>query len=237
MRDIGRDLVAVESDFLTTAIFKPSNASQVTLPSVVLRSRTRWRELKPAGGNVIRQGIRFVWPSYLTDRPKIGDVIVADGDYFACWRVDLKPELNCYETDAIRLFITPTSFNRCLLLVATYGKGEANEAKAEWTGYFSHADPPTSEDTIRCHLQPLSEDAAVQFGAEWSQERYTCFFENPIPREFAGGEFRLVDTSGNRYRAVKYYAEGRIEMLACALVERITEGSEFWAAGTPEALL
>jgi hypothetical protein len=235
--DLSHDLVDICNDFLGDAVFKQQGKSDLNLRGNVLSEPVRWRELTPTGGNVIRAGTKFVWPIESSPRPAIGDIVVSEGIYYTVYRMEQKQHVECWESDCLQLNITNKQWNRCLLLVAEYGKGEANEALAVWKGYYSNQDPPIQEDTISAHFQPFTEDAQIQFGAEFTRESYRVYFEKPIPRTLAGGEFRLVDVDGFRYRIIRYVQEERLDVLPVAHAVRITEGAEYFQSGTPPALL
>lgn len=230
--DVSRDLVLIQNDFLGSAVLKIEGKSDISLNNVVLAQPTRWREMKPTGGNVIRAGTRFVWPAYLTPKPQIGNIIVANSTYWTAWKVEYKPHVETYETDCLNLNIVNTAFNKVLLLRATYVKSQANEAKAIWVGYNSGLANPTAADTVRAAVQPSSEDATLEFGAESGKELYRIFFEHPIPGELAGGAFRVVSAYGHRFRVNRYADEHRLDTLPVAICEKITEGNE-WFQGNP----
>jgi hypothetical protein len=103
------------------------------------------------------------------------------------------------------------------ILKATYTHGGAAEAVAHW-----HVEM----QNVPARFQPSMEDAQIFLDAEFTKTTYRVIFAQPVPIELAGGEYRLVDSEGHRYRVVEYFDEERIDKLPVAIAVRITEGSE-----------
>ena len=60
---------------------------------------------------------------------------------------------------------------------------------------------------MAARFQPSEEQARLAFGADSSREIYRVYFESPVPIDLAGGEYRLVDSDGNRFRVLQYFQE------------------------------
>jgi hypothetical protein len=123
-----------------------------------------------------------------------------------------------------------------VLLQAIYGKGRANEAKAEWRGRFSGQWPPTTADRITAKLQPAMELAQIRYGAEWARQSYRLILQEKLDIDLAGGEFRVLDASGNHYRILELFGEARLDQFPVAMVVRIIEGAEYFRPGSPSPL-
>lgn len=226
---IDEDFMNVCNDFMETCTLKVSGEVDQQLYQCVVSEPIEWRELDPTNAQVLRQGTLFVWPKSKTDRPPLGSVVVdSDGTYWTVWRVTNKQHVETWEAKCLNLGIVTADANTATILKATYTHGRAGEAKATWVGLWSEETGGAAEDTVAARFQPSDETAQVQFGAEWSKETYRVYFEEPVPLEAAGGEYRFVDSEGYRYRVVRYYDEQRIDKLPVAIAVRITEGSEFW---------
>ena len=117
--------------------------------------------------------------------------------------------------------------NTAMILKASYGKGESNEALAIWRGYWSNKIGGRPRDTIPARFQPSDETAQIEFGSEWSKGTYRVYFDKPFPATLANGEYRVIDSEGGRYRIMRYYDEQRIDRLPVAICVRIVEGAEY----------
>jgi hypothetical protein len=242
----------VENDFteicdnLESVTLRVYGKPDVRIHRAVMTEPRSFRELQPTGAQVIRQGQQFIWPKRFSERPPIGSMVIdSTGTKWIVWKLIEKDIVNTYEPICLNLSIVlaPNADNAkpnlATVLVASYVKGQANEAKAVWRGLFTGKRRPVTDpnarptDTIPARFQPLTELSQIQFNSEFSLERYAVWFDEPWPREVAGGEYRLVDPNGNRYRVMEYNCEERIEMLPWALAVRITEGAEYWGNGTP----
>jgi hypothetical protein len=223
--NISKDFEKVCSDFHEAATLRIGSTD--THLSRVLTEPTEIKELEPSGAQVTRSGTMFVWSKRRSVQPPIGSIIIdADGAYWTVWKTTNKQHVETYEVFALNLNIVTAAANVATILKAEYGKGEANEAQATWYGLWSDVLGGTAEDTVPAKFQPSSEDASLAFGAEWTAETYRVFFLTPLPSELAGGEYRLVNSAGERFRVVQYYQEGRIDRLPVAICTKITEGEE-----------
>lgn len=220
--------------------------SDIHIPPAVLTEPVQWKEMVSADAQVIRMGTLFVWPQKFSPQPPIGSVIIDEfGTYWTIFKLVYKDIVKTWEAYTLNLSIMPgpnaqnPERNLATVLIASYEKGEANEAKAIWRGAFTGQDPPVTDpnatptDTIQCRFQPLKELSQIQFSSEFASEQYRCYFNEPWPVQLAGGEYRLVSPDGNRFRIMEYVDQLKIDKLPCALAIRITEGYEYWQGGTP----
>ena len=213
----------------------------------VISEPVQWKELISADAQIIRMGTLFVWPKKFSAMPPLGSVIVdEDGTFWTIWKLVFKDIVDTWEASCLQLSILAgpnmqnPSANLATVLIASYEKSEANEAKAVWRGFFTDQNPAVTDpkakptDTIICRFQPLKELSRIQFSSEWTDEQYRAYFSEPWPKEMAGGEYRLVDNVGNRYRIMDYFDEMKLDRLPCATCVRITEGEEFFQDGRPQ---
>jgi len=224
--DLSGDWVYVDN--LSTATLKVEGQSDVTLPECVLDEPYTLRELEPTGAAVLRHGTVFVWPRQFSSAPPIGSTVVDNEDtYWTVWKLVRKQHIEYWEPFCLNLSIVTADENTATVLRAVYGKGAANEAVAQWRGLWSGLCEAQDEDTVAARFQPSEEQARLEFGGESSREVYRVYFKDPVPIDLAGGEYRLVDSDGNRFRVMKYFQENRIDRLPVAIAERITEGREY----------
>jgi hypothetical protein len=223
--DISGDFEGVCNDFLDSAALRVDGVDTDLVNA--LTEPHEWKELEPTGGQVTRVGTMFVWSKSRSDRPPLGAIIIHDDIYWTIWRLTDKQHVECYEALCLNLNIITADDNVATVLKATYSHGDAGEAKATWRGLWSNKIGGRPRDQIAAHFQPSEETAELEFGGEYSKETYRVYFQDPVPMEAAGGEYRLVDSEGYRYRVVKYYQENRIDRLPVAIAVRITEGREY----------
>ena len=220
-------------DNLESVILKIADQPDLIITDCAISEPVQIRELDPTNAQVLRQGTLFVWPKSVSSAPPIGSIIVdSDGVFWTVWKMVKKQHVDTWESLCLNLSIVTAPANTATILKATYTKGHANEAKAHWTGLFSGQDPAIDIDTVPARFQPSEETAELEFGAEWSKEVYRVYFQEPVPMEAAGGEYRIVDSEGQRYRVVRYFDEGRIDRLPIAISVKVTEGSEYVPGGT-----
>jgi len=179
-----------------------------------------------------------IWPSNQSVKPPLGSVIVpaSDGVYWTILSVRFKNQVNCYEAHCRNLSILPSEANTATILKARFSKGRANEAKATWLGIYSGVVGGNSQDRVTARFQLLDEASAIAFNSEWVKETYKITLESQSPIEFAGGEYRILDSQNNRYRILKHYDALRIDILPCLIAVRIIEGAEYWQSGPPSPL-
>jgi len=224
--DVSDDFESLCSDFNTTVTLRIAGVD--TQLSSVLNEPVDWRELDPTGGQVIRSGVLFVWSKKRSVQPPIGSIIVdSEENYWTIWKMANKQHVECYEAKCLNLNIITAAANIATILKATYTHGDAGEANSTWVGLWSGEAGGTTEDQVVAHFQPMEEESRIAFGGEWPAESYKVYLQDPIPTELSGGEFRLVDSEGGRYRVLKYIQEGRIDKFPVCLAERITAGSEY----------
>ena len=234
---------------LRSATIRVYGKPDVIIHQAVLTEPRTWRELDPTNAQVIRQGQLFIWPKRMSPEPPVGCTIIdEDGTRWIAWRVLYKDIVDTWEVTCLNLSIVlgPNAQNAkpnlATVLVASYVKGEANEAKAVWRGLFTGkrravTNPKANPtDTIPARFQPILEASQIQFGSEGSRETYAVYFDNPWPREVAGGEYRIVSPDGDRFQVMEYIKESRIESLPIAMAIRIVQGSEFWDDGVPPVI-
>ena len=200
--------------------------------SNVLTEPHEIKELEPAGAQVTRNGTIFVWSKKRSIKPPLGSIIIDhEGVYWTIWKLADKQHVETYEAFALNLNIVTAAANTATVLKAEYTKGDANEAKADWYGLWSNSLGGIAADTVAARFQPSEETSKLEFGGEWSQQTYRVFFLSPVPIEATGGAYRLVDSSGQRFRVMKYYQESRIDRLPVAICVKITEGEEYVSGG------
>lgn len=228
--DISGDFEGVCNDFFETATYKVDGSPDVVLRDCVLTEPHTIRELEPTGAQVLRHGTLFVWSKSRSRQPVLGAHIVdPDGTYWTIYQLVNKQHVETWECFGLNLSIITASLNQATVLKAVYTHGRAGEAKAHWKGLWSGVDGGTEDDVVPAHFQPAEETSRIEFGADWSEQAYRVYFKQPFPREAAGGEFRILDSEGHRFRVVRYFMENRIDKLPVALSVRITEGAEYWA--------
>jgi hypothetical protein len=233
--DPSSDFEAVCNDFINESATLRIGNTDLLIPKILGEPHVL-RELEPSGGYVTRNGTLFVWSKSRSSRPPLGSILIDhEGIYWTIWKIEDKQHVETWEAFCLNLNVVSKPFNWLWLLRGVYGKGEANEARADWVGYLSGVPGGDATDRIRARLQPSEETAQIEFGAEWRKETYRAYFEQPWPKEAASGDFRLIDTDGFRYRIERYYDEERIDRLPVAFCVRFTEGAEYWHNPGPGA--
>jgi len=227
MRDISRDQYLL--DGLQTAILKIDGSDDVTLEDCVGDEPITIREMEPVAGQVPQRDRLFFWPAALSVEPPLGAVLVAGSVYWTILVVRYKDLVETWEAKCRNLSIVTAAANVATILKATYDHAQGGEARPTWHGAFSGQYPPTTADTIPAHFQPSAETAQILFGADYTEEVYRVVFDAPVPIELAGGEYRLTDQQGYRYRVQKYYDENRIDKLPVAIATRILEGQDYFS--------
>ena len=231
---IANDLLVVWG--LDTATLKVEGQSDVALTKCVLDEPVDTKEMEAAAGQVPQQDVLKIWPTSFSPKPPLGSVIVDSlGVYWTILSIRYKNMVECWEAHCRNLSILPSTMNIATILKAQFVRGQANEAKAKWLGINSGVLNGTVADQVPCRFQLVGEDAFIRFNSEWVRETYRCILQNSIPIEMAGGEYRLIDLQGNRYRITNYYQEQRIDVLSVAICVRIIEGVEYFSA-TPTPL-
>lgn len=229
--DLSADFELV-TDNLRSGTLKVSGQSDVDLDDCVLEMPVATTDMDPTAGNLPQLDSMFIWSRDRTSKPPLGTVFVdTAGTYWTILAVREHEWVSTYECICRNLSIVTADANQATVLKATYGKGRSNEAKALWVGAWSGAATPTEEDTVPARFQPSREEAQIRFGADYTKTIYRVYFENPVPVELAGAEYRLVDADGYRYRILEYYDEERIDRLPVAIAIRILEGEEYWTEG------
>lgn len=215
---------------LDTMTLKVQGADDIALTDCVLDEPVDTAETEPTGGQVPQMDRLLIWPIYRSPtQPPLGSCMVdSEGTYWTILRIRRKSVVETWEAYCRNLSVVAGTINQVTVLRATYRKGRANEAKPIWKGLFSGQRPPTSEDVIPGRFQPAMELAQIKYGAEWSRETYRVILNQPLPMELAGGEYRLVNQAGERFRVLEYFQEQRIDKLPVCLVAKIVEGGEYW---------
>ena len=185
------------------------------------------KELEPSGGYVYKQGQMFAWSRNRTDQPPLGSIVIDQyGTYWTVYQVAYVPNFHTWDVFTLNLGVVSADINTATLLKATYTHGRAGEAKATWNGLFSGVPDGNEEDTVSARFQPSMETAKIEFGSEYSGVVYRVLFDRAVPMQAAGGEYRIIDADGNRYRVWKYFNEQRIDKLPVAIAVRIIEGGQ-----------
>lgn len=226
--DLSHDLEVMHG--LDTFTLKVAGQADVALPSCVLTEPTDTHEMEPTAGQVPQMDQLIIWPIYRSPtQPPLGSCLVdADGIYWTILAIRRKQHVDTWEAHCRNLSIMAGTINQVTLLRAVYRKGRANEARPIWKGLFSGQHPPTSEDVIPGRFQPAMELAQIKYGAEFTRETYRVVLDRPLPLELAGGEYRMVNQAGERFRVLEYFQEQRIDKLPVCLVAKIVEGGEYW---------
>ena len=236
-------LSAIPNDFenvvigLHTGILKIEGAADTAITSI-LDEPVDYHEMEPAAGQVIQADCMKIWPASQSVKPPLGSVLLTDGIYWTIISVTYKNQVETYECRCRNLSFVDNSgnenagLNTVTIMKATYGKGRANEAKADWRGYVSGEKTPTTADQVTCRLQPTSTDAMIRFTAEWSKETIRAIFQEQLPINLAAADFRIVDIVGNHYRIMQYFDAERIDRLPTAICVKIIEGVEYYKGGT-----
>jgi hypothetical protein len=205
-------------------------AGQVDVPlsECVLTEPKTWRELDPSGGYVVRRGQTFIWPSPRSPEPPLGAVVIDEaGVYWTVLSAIYKHPVEVWEASCVNLAVYYGLDNFATILRAdSYTKNAAGEAVPVWTAISPN---------VPARWQPLSESAEIWEDADFTKTTYRVTFgAMPLnePKQLAGGNFRLVDKAGNRFRVTEYIDEQRIDRLPIALCVRILEGAEY-QGGTP----
>jgi hypothetical protein len=233
--DISDDLLVVDN--LDTLTLKVTGKTDVVLSKCILTEPIEYREPEPTYGQVLQADQLFIWPTSRSDRPPLGSVLVDEDDiYWTILTLRHKKQVETWEAHGRDLSILPGEAgleNIATILKATYTKGDDNEAKAVWVGYVSGETTPTDNDKVEARFQPSIEMAQLFTGADFSRLTYRVIFQARAPVELAGGQYRLIDSSGYRYRVMQYHDEQRLDRLPIAIAVRILEGTEYWDQGPP----
>jgi hypothetical protein len=214
-------------DFLEDATLKVAGFDDVPLSNCVLTEPQTWRELDPSYGQIVREGMLFVWPHDLTQKPPLGSVLVdAAGEYWTILRLLYKQHVETWEASCINLSIMANLDNFATILRAnSYTKNASGEAVPVWTAITSD---------IPARWQPLSEETTIHEDADFSKTTYRVTFgAQPIaePKQLSGGDYRLVDKDGNWYRCMEYILEERLDQLPVCIAVKVYEGSEWYQHG------
>lgn len=222
--DVSDDLRFV--DGLKPFTLKVQGQPDVEIPEA-LDEPVTWAEMEASKGQVQKGDHLIIWSTQYSDRPPLGAVLVDENDvYWTVLSVEYKDQVETWEAQCRNLSIRTALDNTATVLRATYTKAAGNDIAPHWRGAFSNRMPPVPEDTVRAHFQPSAEDALVFLGAEWTKRTYRVVFEKHVPVELAGGEYRLVDSQGKRYRIMHYLDRERIDTLPVAIAVQIVEGAE-----------
>ena len=225
--DISNDFEDIAcADFSAPVTLRIGGTTDLRIAKSLART-ARIKELEPSGGYVYKQGQTFAWSRKRTEQPPLGSVVIDQyGTYWTVYQVDYVPNFHTWDVFTLQLGITEADINTATLLKATYTHGKAGEAKATWNGLFSGVLDGNSEDTVPARFQPSMETARIEFGSEYSGIVYRVLFDQTVPMQAAGGEYRIIDSEGNRYRVWKYFNEQQIAKLPVAIAVRIIEGGQ-----------
>lgn len=220
--DISQDLLLCDN--LDSATLKVSGLADVALDDCIVSVPATWRELDPSGGQIIRKGTLFVWPADRSDMPPLGaQILDSNGDYWTILRLEYKQHVETLEATCVNLAVEAGLNNVATVLRANvYTKNSAGEAIPTWTEIATG---------IPARWQPLTEEAQIFEDADFTRTTYRVTFGSPpitTPSELAGGNYRIVDGDGNRYRVTEYIQEDRIDRLPVAIAVKVLEGSEYY---------
>ena len=231
--DLSRDLEVC--DGLDTFTLKVEGSTDVELTKCVITEPIDIAEMEPSDGQVVQMDQSIIWPVYRSPtRPPLGSVLVdADEVYWTILAIRHKQLVETWEAHGRNLSIIPGTINTATVLKAHFDKGRANEAKPEWRGLVSGKHHPTDADKVTARFQPSTEDAVLRFDAEWMKQSVRIILDKPLPLDLANGEYRIVTSTGERYRVLKYFDQERIDRLPVVFAVKILEGAEFWQAGIP----
>lgn len=212
---------------LGSVTLKVMGDADVLLDECVLSEPTTMRELDPSGGQIVRKATLFVWPVDQSDQPPLGaQILDADGAYWTILQLERKQHVETWEATCVNLSVEAGLDNVATVLRAnSYTKNSAGEAVPTWTAIATG---------IPARWQPLQEEAQIFEDADFTKTTYRVTFGTPpltTPSELAGGDYRLVDSDGARYRVLEYINEERIDRLPIAIVVKILEGQEYAASG------
>lgn len=220
--DLSRDILLVDN--LESATLRVAGVDDVDLCDCVITTPDEWKELDPTRGQVIRQGMLFVWPYASNPRPPLGSTLIDESDnYWTILKLAHVQHVDTWEATCVNLAVeedVELDNIATVLQATTYSKDASGEAVPVW-------EEVTSD--IRARWQPVSEQAEIFEDADFTRTTYRVTFGAlPIsnPQELAGGDYRLVDKDGTRYRVVEYLTEDRIDRLPAALAVKIMEGGE-----------
>jgi hypothetical protein len=226
MLDISGDFLLLdnlESVTLHPPLTVPPAVGYDTLTNCVLTEPYTIQELTPSGGQVLKNGTRFVWPRSQSGQPRLGSIIIdSDGTYWTVVQITDKQHVDVHEVVCVDLAVVNHLDNTATVLQAqSYSKDAAGEAVPNWV---------TLETGIPARWQPMTEEAQIFEDADYTRTTYrvtlgAALFANP--QELAGGDYRLVDKDGNHYRVLQYTQENRIDVLPYAICVMILEGTEY----------
>lgn len=231
--DFSHDMDSVYD--LETFTLRVEGQEDIALEECVLTGPITTHEMEPTDGQVLQMDQRATWPIYKSPTmPPPGSVLVdSDGAYWTILSVRRSQHVECWKANCRNLDIIPAIANRVMVLKATYSKGRANEASPTWKGWKSQEHPATVADVLEARLQPAAEIAAIRYGAEWSRQTYRLVLKERLDIDLAGGNYLIVDPSGNHYRIKELFNECRLDRFPIAMVVRIVEGQGYFRAGSP----
>ena len=227
--------VDLSSDFLSvynlgSAVLKTVSGDDLELQNCVLKTPQTWKELDPSFGIVIRKGMLFAWPIGESEQPRLRSGVVDEEDVL--WTVvgvERRPFVETYAVKCLSLSVEYGLDNYATVLRADeYTKNESGEAIPVWSVLASD---------IPARWQPIRETSEILEDADWTKTTYRVTFGLPPlddPADLAGGEFRVVDQDGNRYRITSYECEERVDRLPYATAIRVMEGSEYYLTHSAE---
>lgn len=229
-------LIGLESGTLYIA-----GSAPLALTNVIQENPVDFSEMTPSDGQVVQMDTLKTWPVSASPRPPLGSVLVSrSGTQWTILKVRFVEIARRWEVHCRNLSIvtdpTNPNLNRAWIMKANFGKGKANEARAEWKGYISGDTVPQPEDSLVARFQPASDISELDFSGEWVKESFVVTLQSQIPINFAGADWRLVDENGSRYRILQHLDAQRIDVLPRLLCNRITEGVEYFGQGQPQPL-
>ena len=202
---------------------RAAGAVDLTIPSAK-KEPVDWKDPDLAGGNVLEGDVLWYWPSYSTPvKPPLGSRLIDQaGVQWTILGVTTKDIVHRTEAHCRNLSVVYNLNNLANVLKATWTKSPGGEALPTWNQVFT---------SIPARFQPIETEAQILEDSEWPKTTFHVFlgqdiFSPNIPVEPASADYRLVDTSGRKYRIVSYQRAERIDALPYAVCVLIIEGAE-----------
>lgn len=222
--DLSDDLLVM--DGLQELTLRVTGLDDVFIPAA-FDEPVKYKEIEASNGQLRQGDHMFVWQKKCNPRPPLGSILIdEEGVQWTILSITFKDQIDTWEAGCRALAVEAGLDNVCTILRAnSYTKNASGEAVPVWT---------TIATDLEARWQPWDEEAQIHLDADFSKTTYhVTFGELPVdrPEELSGGDYRLVDKDGNRYRVMRYLKEQRIDALPQAIVVKILEGSEYHEYG------
>lgn len=221
IRDITDDLLLLEG--LRPFTLRITGEGDTYLP-YVMDEPIGYKEIEASNGQLRQGDVLYCFQRKMhPDRPILGSKLIDDeNEFWTILTLTYKDQLELWEAGCRNLAVEAGLDNVATVLRATYVKDDEGEATPTWS-VISHDTP--------ARWQPMTEQAEIFEDADYTRTTYRVTFgADPIdrPSELAGGDYRLEDSDGNRYRVMEYIQEERIDRLPVAIVVKVLEGAEYY---------